>query len=76
VEGCEYVCHVAAVVELQPEGDPQKEVVDPAVEGTRNVFNSIAQGQEGQVRFCRSIQYPCVVSSCNVYSESLPTYTA
>lgn len=48
LEGCEYVCHVAAVVELQPKGDPQKEVVDPAVEGTRNVFNSIVKAKKAK----------------------------
>ncbi|CAI5468143.1 unnamed protein product [Closterium sp. Yama58-4] len=39
VEGCEFVCHVAAVVSLK-EPNPQK-VVDAAVQGTENVFSSI-----------------------------------
>lgn len=44
VEGCEYVAHVAAAVAFNVK-DPKKEVVDPALEGTRNVFDSIAKAQ-------------------------------
>lgn len=41
VSGCEYVCHTAAVVATQS-ADPQRTIIDPAVEGTRNVFAAIA----------------------------------
>lgn len=44
VEGCEYVCHVAAVAAFNVK-DPKKEIVDPSLEGTRNVFSAIAKAQ-------------------------------
>lgn len=37
--GCDWVCHVAASVRLQAK-DPQREIVDVAVHGTRNVLES------------------------------------
>jgi len=44
VEGCECVCHVAAVAAFNVK-DPKREVVDPSLEGTRNVFGAIAKAQ-------------------------------
>ena len=40
ISGCDYVCHVASVVRLAAK-DPQRDIVDPAVNGTRNVLESI-----------------------------------
>lgn len=37
--GCDWVCHVASSVRLSAK-DPQRVIVDPAVEGTRNVLTS------------------------------------
>jgi dihydroflavonol-4-reductase len=41
IAGCEHVYHIASAVFLTAR-DPQKEIVEPAVEGTKNVFASIA----------------------------------
>ena len=41
LHGCRYVCHTAAVVATTAR-DPQRTIIDPAVEGTRNVFAAIA----------------------------------
>jgi len=43
-EGCEYVFHTASPVLFNPK-DPQKDVVDPAVEGTKNVIKEAAQAK-------------------------------
>eukprot|EP00931_Biecheleriopsis_adriatica_P091226 TRINITY_DN65123_c0_g1_i1.p1 TRINITY_DN65123_c0_g1~~TRINITY_DN65123_c0_g1_i1.p1 ORF type:complete len:358 (-),score=38.70 TRINITY_DN65123_c0_g1_i1:193-1266(-) len=40
-QGADAVIHTAAVVEILQVTDPQKEIVDPAVVGTRNVLDSI-----------------------------------
>jgi len=40
-EGCDAVVHSAAVVEIGMSKDPQREIVDPSVLGTKNVLNSI-----------------------------------
>ena len=40
VADCPYVCHVASSVRLRA-NDPQREIVDVAVEGTKNVLASI-----------------------------------
>ncbi len=47
IAGCDAVCHVAAVVRLTAK-NPQTDIVDPSLEGTRNVLASIAQA--GTVR--------------------------
>jgi len=39
MEGARFVCHLAAMVRLGAK-DPQREIVDPAVNGTRNVFSA------------------------------------
>eukprot|EP00897_Mesotaenium_endlicherianum_P009845 jgi/Mesen1/888/ME000115S00014 len=40
VKDCEFVCHVASPALLKSK-NPQQDIVDPAVKGTQNVFNSI-----------------------------------
>lgn len=40
LEGARFCCHMAAAVILTAK-DPQREIVDPAVHGTRNVFDAI-----------------------------------
>ncbi len=42
ISGCDYVCHVASAVAMTAK-DPQKEIVDVALNGTKNVFESIAR---------------------------------
>ena len=42
IAGCDVVFHVASVVRLNAD-DPQREIIDPAVLGTRNVFSAIAK---------------------------------
>lgn len=42
IAGCEHVYHIASAVYLAAK-DPQREIVEPAVEGTENVFASIAR---------------------------------
>jgi dihydroflavonol-4-reductase len=39
VVGCEYVLHTASPYELSPE-DPQRDLVDPAVNGTVSVLQA------------------------------------
>lgn len=41
VAGCEHVYHIASSVYLTAK-DPQREIVDPAIHGTENVFAAIA----------------------------------
>jgi dihydroflavonol-4-reductase len=40
-EGCRIVFHMASPFVVQGVKDPQKELIDPAVEGTRNVLGSV-----------------------------------
>ena len=47
IAGCDLVCHVASSVRLRAD-DPQKEIVDVALNGTRNVLRSVAKA--GTVR--------------------------
>lgn len=42
--GCEYVCHVASPPVLKSK-NPQKDIVDPALTGTRNVFSAILKAK-------------------------------
>ena len=42
IAGCDTVFHVASAVYLTAK-NPQKEIVDPAVQGTQNVFSAIAK---------------------------------
>lgn len=41
VEGADYVMHTASPFFLDGAGDPQKNLVDPAVKGTQNVLDSV-----------------------------------
>ncbi|XP_058730332.1 cinnamoyl-CoA reductase CAD2-like isoform X1 [Vicia villosa] len=43
IHGCHGVFHTASPVHLVIDGDPQTELVDPAVKGTLNVLNSCAK---------------------------------
>ena len=43
MQGCELVIHTASPFVLRGLKDPQKELIDPAVQGTRNVLNSVSQ---------------------------------
>lgn len=45
VRGCTWVCHVASAVQLQAK-DPQKQIVDVAVQGTQNILHAVAQAKE------------------------------
>ena len=40
LQGCTHVCHVASSVRLQAK-DPQREIVDVAVDGTNNVLDAV-----------------------------------
>jgi len=40
INGCDWICHSAAAV-LMTADDPQKEILDPAIEGTKNIINSV-----------------------------------
>jgi len=44
-EGCDYVFHTASPVMFSTPKDPQKELVDPAVEGTKNVIREAAKAK-------------------------------
>jgi nucleoside-diphosphate-sugar epimerase len=41
MEGCELVFHTASPFKISGVKDPQRELIDPALEGTRNVFLSV-----------------------------------
>lgn len=41
-EGCDYVLHTASVVLLNAK-DPQRQIVQPAIEGTKNVLESVVK---------------------------------
>ncbi|MEM7154848.1 MAG: aldehyde reductase [Myxococcota bacterium] len=45
VAGCPFVCHTASSVRLAAD-DPQREIVDVAVQGTLNVLGSVAKAGE------------------------------
>jgi dihydroflavonol-4-reductase len=42
VEGCELVCHTAAVVALTV-ADPRRDILEPTVEGAKNLLSSVAR---------------------------------
>lgn len=54
LRGCDFLCHVASVAKLTAD-DPQKEIIDPAVEGTRHVLKSAAQAGLSRVVLTSSI---------------------
>ena len=43
--GATHVVHTASPVPLELPEDPYKAIIAPAVEGTKNVFNSIAKSR-------------------------------
>ncbi|MCA9705281.1 MAG: aldehyde reductase [Myxococcales bacterium] len=47
VQGCPWVCHTASSVRLRAK-DPQREIVDVAVEGTKAVLRSIAGAKQAR----------------------------
>ncbi len=53
-EGCEAVVHVAAVARLTAP-DPQRQIVDPAVEGARTVFEAATRGGARRVVLTSSV---------------------
>lgn len=66
--GCDYICHVAASVRLTAK-DPQREIVDVALEGTRNALRSAAKA--GTVQ--RFVLTSSVAAVYNI--EPRPGYT-
>lgn len=54
IKGCEWISHNATAVLLTAE-DPQKEILDPAIEGTKNIINSIKK--------CGGVEQICMMSS-------------
>ena len=43
MEGCELVFHTASPFKIQGVRDPQRELIDPALEGTRNVLYTVEE---------------------------------
>lgn len=70
VEGCELVCHTAAVVQFGSK-DPKKDIVDPSVDGTRNVFNSVLKAQTAK----RVVVTSSVSAVLNYFQERGKTFT-
>lgn len=68
--GCDFVCHVAASVKLTAK-DPQKEIVDPAVEGTLNALRSAKKA--GTVE--RFVLTSSVAAVYNINPRPNHTYT-
>lgn len=48
MEGCELIIHTASPFRVQGIRDPQKELIDPALEGTRNVLYSAQESASVQ----------------------------
>ncbi len=61
VKGCEWICHNAAVV-LMTADDPQKEILDPAVEGTKNIIHSVIK-DGGVEQICMMSSVAAVVNT-------------
>lgn len=68
MEGCELVYHTASPFTLDVK-DPQKELIDPALNGTENVLNSVNEVD--------SVKRVVVTSSCAaIYSDAIDTVNA
>ncbi|MFT6028212.1 MAG: nucleoside-diphosphate-sugar epimerase [Alteromonas macleodii] len=68
MEGCELVYHTASPYTLDVK-DPQKELIDPALNGTRNVLNQASK--------TASVKRVVVTSSCAaIYSDAIDCETA
>lgn len=62
--GCELVFHTASPFVISGISDPQKQLVDPAVNGTRNVLDSVAR--------CASVRRVVLTSSCaSIYGDNI-----
>ena len=48
MQGCEVVIHTASPFFTQVKGDPQKELIDPALKGTQNVLQSATDQEKVQ----------------------------
>lgn len=65
MEGCELVYHTASPFTLNVK-DPQKELIEPAVEGTRNVLE--------EANKCESVKRVVLTSSCAaIYADAKET---
>lgn len=63
MEGCEVVYHTASPFSLQVD-DPQKDLIDPALKGTRNVLESVNR--------TKSVKRVVVTSSCAaIYGDAV-----
>lgn len=68
MEGCELVYHTASPFTLDVK-DPQKELIDPAVNGTANVLNSAKE--------VSSVKRVVITSSCAaIYTDAIDTVNA
>lgn len=68
MEGCELVYHTASPFTLDVK-DPQKELIDPAVNGTENVLNSASE--------VKSVKRIVLTSSCAaIYTDAIDTQNA
>jgi len=68
MEGCELVYHTASPFTLEVE-DPQKELVDPAVQGTENVLTTASK--------VATVKRVVVTSSCAaIYTDAIDTINA
>jgi nucleoside-diphosphate-sugar epimerase len=46
VSGAHYVFHTASPFFIKPDNDPHKELIEPAVHGTKNVLQSVARSKD------------------------------
>ncbi len=68
MEGCELVYHTASPFTIEVK-DPQKELIEPAVQGTANVLNSAKE--------VASVKRVVVTSSCAaIYTDAIDTVNA
>jgi dihydroflavonol-4-reductase len=77
IADCDYVCHVASAVKLASK-DPQREIVDVALNGTKNVLQSIVKaGTVKRVVITSSIALrpshhkPCTCNRSSLYQNTL-----
>jgi len=64
-EGVDYVVHAASPFQVKNITDPQKQLIDPALEGTKNVLESVAK--------YGSVKVAVVTGSCAAVVEQIPT---
>jgi len=72
IKGCEWVSHNAAVV-LMTADDPQKKILDPAGEGTKNIINAVKK-DGGVEQICMMSSIAAVVNTKrregHIYNEA------